>query len=445
MARLPDNKVRLAEGAAFMALMIAVGFGPANCKRPSQTDVPPESPSTEKTAAHPTVDAVFLIVIDTLRADRLSCYGCAEHKTPHFDRAAEIGVRFTRAHTVASWTCPSMGAMLTSLYPRQLGMFEQPAPPGRRFEWRERRGQMSNTVPAYAPSIAQMMRSQGFRTAAFVNQPALNATPSFARGFTEYFYPVSKDKISRAEPDTGQRIHQSWSTNLDSATTDEMLANKFAEWVGAHGREKLFAWVHLMAPHVPYAPPAPFAPPPLPDGRPGSNFQRYDGEVRFTDDLVGRMIDAIERHVQLDRAAIILTSDHGEEFQDHGHHGHGHSFYREVNRVPLIVAAPSILAPKTIEADVRIIDIAPTILKLAGVDRFSDGLSGTSLLSVISGRSRPLPVFAEGKLYGNTQRCFVDNGFKLIAGEVDGRLELYDVVADPAELNNLAAQLPRRV
>ncbi len=393
----------------------------------------------------PSVDAVILIVIDTLRADRLSCYGYTENQTPHIDRAAEKGVRFTRAHTVASWTCPSMGAMLTSLYPGQLGMLERPVATGVRHEWRQHRPQLSMIIPPYAPTIAQMMKGQGFTTAAFVNQPALNATQSFARGFGEYFFPISKDELGCIKPEAGQRVFQAWATNNFTAVTDEKLVDQFVDWLAVHGQEKIFAWVHLLAPHVPYAPPAAFAPPPSPDGTPPSNSQLYNGEVRFTDALVGRLLDAIKEHVHLDRVAVILTADHGEEFEDHQLFGHGHSFYREVNRVPLIVMAPSLFEPAVVESDVRIVDIVPTILEMTDLGELSSGLSGTALASTITGTSKPLPTFAEGKLYGDTQRCLIDDGFKLITTEVDDRCELYDVVADPKELNDLAARDAERV
>ena len=122
----------------------------------------------------PPPKGVFLIVVDTLRPDRLSCYGYEKHSTPHIDQLATTGVRFTRAQSVASWTLPSMGAMLTSRYPTQLGLVEHPADGRLKFAWRTKRRQLNYRLGPEPATLAERMRAIGYQTAAFVDQPALS-------------------------------------------------------------------------------------------------------------------------------------------------------------------------------------------------------------------------------------------------------------------------------
>jgi arylsulfatase A-like enzyme len=139
--------------------------------------------------------AVFLIVVDTLRPDRLSCYGSKRYATPNIDRLAEAGVRFTRAQSVASWTVPSMGAMLTSRYPTQLGLVERPGPEGKRFEWREKRRQIKYTLPLNVRTLAEIMDEAGYYPAAFVNQPFINFKDGFLQGFAQWCYTTGENQL----------------------------------------------------------------------------------------------------------------------------------------------------------------------------------------------------------------------------------------------------------
>ena len=144
--------------------------------------------------------AVFLIVIDTLRADRLSCYGYKSHQTANIDALADRGVLFENAFTNASWTVPGMGTIMTSLYPTQLGLVEQPASPGRRFAWRDRREQILYTLSLSMTTLAEVFHGAGYQTAGFVNQPALNNRDGFVQGFDDWFYPVGGDTVIHRDP-----------------------------------------------------------------------------------------------------------------------------------------------------------------------------------------------------------------------------------------------------
>jgi len=387
----------------------------------------------------PAPDAVFLIVVDTLRPDRLSCYGCATHTTRHIDRLASMGVKFTRAQSVASWTRPSVGAILTSLYPTQLGLTEVPAGPGRTFQWRERRKQQSYAIPPHAKTLGEMLSNGGFRTAAFVDQPGLNSNKGYQRGFDEWYYPTGLDIIERHDSDH-TFSPQVWPSTKYAYQSDLALVREFDSWLSEHGKEKVFVWLHLLTPHRPYSPPAEYAPTPSPtDGSKPTPSQRYDGEVRAVDDMIGLTMDAIERHVGLNRSLIVFTSDHGEEFGEHGMSEHGHSLHREVIRVPLLIAAPSIPRGRTIDDYVRLIDILPTTLGITGMASAAPStLQGTDLLPIITGEEAHLPVFSEAMLYGSTERSLIEHGFKLMYDEQGEQYRLFDVVADSQEAIDVA-------
>lgn len=386
-----------------------------------------------------TPEAVFLIVVDTLRADRLSCYGYDKVRTPNIDELAARGVKFERAQTVASWTRPSMGAMLTSLYPRQLGFLEQPVPPGTVLEWRKRRIQLVTRLQSHARTAAEMFATAGFDTGAFVNQPALNATTSFGRGFSDYYYPKTGGGIVRQGDENKTFQLQEWGTLKEAYAIDAALIEQLKVWLKDRPDKKVFVWLHLLTPHRPYLPVPPFNPP-APEGlEVASDSVRYDAEIRGVDALVGEAIHAIEQYAGLERSLIVFTSDHGEEFDDHGHREHGHTLHREVTRIPLIMTAPSLLPIRTVESDVRIIDILPTMLAMSGVTKPTDYvMEGVSLVDMIASHRDPLPVFCEGMLYGSTERTLTSGGFKLMYDEQGEIYTLFDIMADPTEMKDVA-------
>ncbi len=395
--------------------------------------------------------SVFLIVVDTLRADRLSCYGYARHQTPNIDRLCERGVRFSEAHAVASWTLPSMGALHTSLYPRQLGLLEQAAHEGQRFGWATPRKQEQWGLFSPAPTLGEILQTAGFSTAAFVNQSALNHTATFARGFRDYFY-VTTDGVERLAEGEEREIQEEYST-VEAYHCDSALVAKFEEWIARdRSSERVFAWLHLLTPHYPYLPIDPDAP------RPRWSWRRfkevedpelsdlYDAEVRGIDGLVGRIVRSIEKHVGLDRSLIVLASDHGEEFRERGQVGHGHSVHREVTRVPLVFFAPRVVSPAVVEEHVRLIDVLPTVLDLLGLKSFTPGhIEGASLVPALSASLVSRPVYVEGVLYGGAKRSLTTDGHKLIFDIQENRYSLFDLKTDRLEEVDVAANQPERV
>jgi arylsulfatase len=394
-----------------------------------------------KSEAPRPVEAVFLIVVDTLRPDRLSCYGSENHSTPHIDRLAQSGVRFTHAQSVASWTVPSMGSMMTSLYPTQLGLVERPGPEGKRFQWREKRRQIKYTLPLNVKTLAEIMGDAGFYPAAFVNQPFINFKDGFLQGFAQWCYTTGEKEIQWH--DTGVPIPSiEFPAGTDLGRADRLLVDEFSGWLERNAGKRPFVWLHLLKPHWPYLPARRYMPGYPADPRRIQPSDLYDGEVREIDDMIETVLTAIDAHVGFERSLIVFTSDHGEAFGEHGMHEHGHSLHREIIHVPLIIQSPSLPAGRTVESQVRTIDIPPTILELStAASHAPAGMEGTSLLPMIRGSGGDLDVFSEGMLYGSTERSLLSGGYKLMFDEqAAGQYALFDISADPLEMNDLVLE-----
>jgi len=381
--------------------------------------------------------AIVLVVVDTLRPDRLSCYGYAEHRTPAIDALAARGVRFDGARAVASWTVPSMGAMLSSKYPRQLGLIERPVSEDTLLAWRDRRDQLRLTPAHSVRMLAEAMSERGLATAAFVNQPGLNVSDGFLQGFDEWYYPKSPEEIVRH--DTRESLpYRPWAPSLTAAyEIDGRLVDTFGQWLEAHATDRTFAWVHLLTPHRPYNPVTAHAP------RATDPSARYDAEIRATDELVQRLVTAIDRHVGLDRALVVFTSDHGEAFGEHGMEEHGHTLHGEVLRVPLVITGDGFPPGTTVDAPVRTIDVAPTLAHAAGAA--TTGMEGVDLRGWLAAGAEPLPVYAEGMLYGSTEHALLRNGWKLMTDTQVERPALYELARDPDELSDRSDEQPAHV
>lgn len=384
-------------------------------------------------------EAVFLIVVDTLRADRLSCYGYDAHETPNIDRIAAMGVQFDNAVTTGGWTVPSMGAMLTSMYPTQLGLVEAPGNTCA-FKMRERRDQWEYSIALGFNTLSETMRAADYHTAAFVNQPVLinRHHKGFAQGFTEWYFPVSADTIlwRDSRPGSEKPPPHAETTWKELFRADSALVASFVDWLPKVKERKLFVWVHLLTPHWPYRPPVRFG---ATDRSKPSEL--YDAEIRYTDEMVGEILGAIERAVGFDRSLIVFTSDHGEEFGEHGGKDHGHSLHRECLHVPLIMAGPQTPRGKRVASYARLLDVMPTVLRQAGVDPIDvDEILGSDITPLFDGAELIQPIYSEGMLYGSTERTLIGGGFKLMWDEMGDEYRLFDVAADPGETNDVAAQ-----
>ncbi len=398
--------------AALAAGVLLAGAGIA-CRRPA-TPAPAEPAQFELLGGvEPDQLNVILVTIDTLRVDRLSCYGSTLVETPQIDRFAAEGVRFENAASTVPFTLPAHTSIMTGTYPPRHGVREN----------------VGYTVEDGAATLARSLRDSGRDTAGFVSAFVLDSRWGIAQGFDHYF-----DDFSLEEMET---------PNLGSVQrSGDVTVAEAVRWLDERGRPSpFFLWLHLYDPHDPYTPPEPYK----------SRYpsQPYNGEVAFTDSLVGRFREALEAHGLLDRSLLILTGDHGEGLGDHGERFHGFFVYETTIHIPLIIRFPHAVRAGTVAIDpVSHVDLMPTILDAVGLPA-PDGLEGTSLLPVILGSGDGLDreVYSESFYpllhYGWAPlRAIRTDTYKLI--DVP-RPELYDLRNDGYEASNLAPQDPQIV
>lgn len=342
---------------------------------------------------------LLLITIDTLRADRLSCYDPTHVQTPAIDGLAASGTVFTRAFTHVPLTLPAHACLLLGLTPPRNGVRDNG-----RF-----------VVAEEMMTLAELLRSRGFATAAFVGGYPLHSRFGLAQGFDVY------DDRFAAAPGVGREFAESRAGTV---------ADKALAWLEGR-RSPWFLWVHFYDPHDPYEPPGPFL----------SRFKDapYDGEVAYVDETVGRLLAFLRDRGLAAGTVVVLTGDHGESLGDHGELTHGFLTYNPALWVPLVVAAPG-LEPRRTDEVVSHVDVFPTVCDLLSVPGPA-GLEGRSLRPALEGRKvRPRPVYFEclSPYYGR--------GWAPIRGYIDGRMkfvdspipELYDLGADFGESANLA-------
>ena len=391
-------------------------------------------------------DTIFLIIIETLRADRLSCYGYDQHLTPNIDYLAREGTMFLNAQSVASWTRPSVGAIMTSSYPTQLGMVEKEISSVKKYDWRERRKQKSFSMPIHKTTLSDLTKTGGYRNVAFVNQPALSPLKAFRKNFDDFYCPSSSGKIINLKR-APSSVVQDWQSSSDAYENDLALTTKVDQWLNDHHGEKSFVWIHLMTPHRPYLPPPAYDPSPsfVDDyDKQTTESLMYDGEVLAADEIIGNITKIIRNRIGFNQSFIVLTSDHGEEFWDHNMYEHGHSLHREVIHVPLILVSPLLPKGMQISRYVRTIDIFPTILNLAQIDIPSKTkIEGYDLTGFIKDKSIKLPVYSEAMLYGSTERSFIENGYKLMY-EYPDTWRLYEINSDKNETLNISEKSKKK-
>jgi choline-sulfatase len=363
---------------------------------------PKSGPSAPPSARH-----LVLVTIDTLRADRLGCYG-SDVATPHLDAIAREGAMAPQAMAHIPLTRPSHTSLLTGLLPSQHGI----------------RDNVSPALPPQVKTLAPMLKSAGFRTGGFVSSIVLSRQSGLDRGFDVYSDRFQADADDARFLNTLQK-------------RGDLTLGEAVEWLEKAPRtERLFLWLHLYDPHDPYDPPEPYA-----SRYPG---HPYEGEVAWTDELIGRLDGALLRLGLKPDALLVVTSDHGEGLGEHGESGHGFFVYQSTLRVPLLFRGPGILAGAKLGVTARTVDILPTVLELLGVAAPAElKLEGRSLAGALrTGSALPeLPGYAESLLpllhFGwSDLRSLREGRFKYIQAP---RPELYDLEQDPGEIHNLAA------
>jgi arylsulfatase A-like enzyme len=385
-----------AAAVAFAAsLLLALGGG--------RDDGP--APAARRTATGPTPD-VLLVVVDTLRADAPAFSGApGAAPTPHMDALAKEGAVFTVCRAPSSWTKPSTASLLTGLYPSEHGALG--------FE---------SVLPGEASTLAEVLRAAGWRTAAFADNPFVSPEFGFAQGFDAFTgrhpSPLARGtlllrSLSQVRLRVAGGAAYSFGPGVDLGAP--RVLGDAVRFLCADPRPG-FAYCHLIEPHYPYTPPPPFdggrprVDPPHSSGiLPFDSFPEipaedaaimkanYLGEVRAADAALGDALEALRRAGRLENTLVVLTSDHGEEFHEHGGWTHGQSLYEELVRVPLVVRTPKggPGAGRRVDTAVSLVDLFPTILDLAGVAS-STGNSGGSLRPLLRGEDVIMgPQFAE--------------------------------------------------
>jgi arylsulfatase A-like enzyme len=362
---------------------------------------------------------IALIVIDTLRADALPFHGADPAAAPFLGELAERSLVFERAWAASSWTAPSTASIFTSRYPNQHGV---------EYGLRARRGEDGiqsvaiKRLPEFLETIPVFLRSRGYATFGLSANLNIGQRLGFDRGF---------DHFERLAYRKG-----------NDATS---LVSRAIAWKAQLLARPSFLYLHLMDPHRPYERHEQWvaADAPAPD-EDGGQWVSYQSEVRFVDEALGRLFEALD----LMDALVFVTSDHGQEFGDHGGTGHGFQLYSELTHVPLLVQLPGPGARSgRIPHDVSNLDILPTLRFLLGEDP-APGDAGRSLLPLSElGPSRE--IFAMRRADDREARAdklaVLQGRFKLILTEPEGRAELYDLLDDPAEIVDKAAAAPERV
>jgi arylsulfatase A-like enzyme len=346
---------------------------------------------------------VVLISIDTLRADRLPVYGYQKGRTPALDAFAKTAVVFDRAYSHAPQTLPAHASMFTGRLP-----FEHAV-----------RDNLGFTLAPGAVTLASRYRAAGLKTGGFVSAYVLRPETGIGQGFDVFdasFPPMAGDR----SPAQVQR------SGLDTLAAAET-------WLRTLESERFFLFFHIYEPHKPYKPPDRFA-----------GLDPYDGEVAFADEIVGKLLTALQQRGWYDNATVVVLADHGEGLGDHIEEEHGLFLYDEVVRVPWMMKLPrSQSAGRRVTAPIQHIDLFPTLMALGSLAP-APGLRGRDLTPVLSGTGGSLPpqgIYAEALYpryhFGWSElQSLTDDRFRYIKAP---REELYDLERDPGERTNVAA------
>lgn len=414
---------------------------------------------------------VVVYLIDTLRADHSSVYGYQRDTTPFLKQLAASGVVFEDCQAQATWTKASVASLMTSLYSFTHGIIQD-----------------ADRIPDSAGTLAEQMRSAGYVTASIVANPFAGRATGLDRGFDYMLeYPiVLRNRTEQADRGT------------DSAALNKVIF----PWLERHHDEPFFLYAHSTDPHAPYRPPAgyddkwanPAETPEFdrnyahfktereygggtvvnrdacerdhidPDRYIKQSIDRYDGEILHNDHNLQLLVEKLKQEGVLNNTLLVIVSDHGEEFWDHGWTAHGHTLYQELTHCALVMWNPRLLPhARRVSEPVQLIDIMPTILDSTGAPR-AKFMEGQTLLPLARGQAflRRTPVMSSrfahpgaqtnGPIRENRTDTFalIDPKWKLIyrdkARQVGiPRVELYDRAKDRQEAHNVAAQNPAEV
>jgi tetratricopeptide (TPR) repeat protein len=343
---------------------------------------------------------VILISIDTLRSDHLPAYGYTGVATPNIDALRADSILYERAYSHVPLTLPSHTSILTGMLPGDHGV----------------RDNVGYRLASNVPTLQELLKKNGYATGAAVSAFVLRHETGISRGF-DFF----DDDV---QPMEGQTMIG----RVQRDGHETFVAGQ--KWLDAHTDQPFFFFMHLYDPHTPYTPPEPY-------------FSRYpnhyDGEIAYSDSVVGDLIADLKRHGVYDKALIVLLSDHGEGLNEHGEEEHGLFLYREALQVPLMVKLPkSRKAGSTVKTPVELVDVFPTILDRTATAKPATGRRpGESLLDFLNGGP-------SRQIYAETYYPKFHFGWSDLHSLIDGndhfirapKPELYDLATDPGEKNN---------
>lgn len=342
---------------------------------------------------------VVLISIDTLRQDHVSAYGYPRATTPETDRMAGEGVLFENARSTAPWTAPAHASMFTGLPPSV-----------HQLETREDRLRGDLTL------LASLFKQNGYATAAFLNCVYFDRKYGMSEGFDTY---------DVANDDTAERVTQ-----------------KALDWLSGRGRKPFLLFVHYFTPHWDLEPPDPFrgmfasrVPDllygtyehlrgyidpgvPMPDAIRSQIVALYDGEIRYTDQQIGRLLAYLDEQGLRDDTIVVVTSDHGEEFKEHDSFGHAMTLHAEVNRVPLIVRYPGRLPPgRRLTHPVQISDLPATLAELAGIPVAGQFVTHAKSLTPLFEQAPGAPAVESDRVLFVETTAFGPKSFAVVKGD----------------------------
>ncbi len=390
-------------------------------------------------APHRARPNVVIIVVDTLRADGLGCYGAVGDPTPAIDRLAAKGIRFERCVSQAPWTLPSVATLLSGRYPTSHGA-----------------DNFTSVLPKKLRLMAQDFRAAGYATGAVVSHRFVSIQKGFDRGFDSF--------------------DQSNTLGHD-AVTSPGVTKKALQWLGKIEKERktpFFLFLHYFDPHYSYMshegnPPGPPYDGPLKAGMDIWELRKklesastedldfvknlYAGEIRFTDGEIGKVFDYLEERQIARNTVIVFTADHGEEFMEHGWLGHTKNLYDNLVLVPLIIRYPGGDEGSVRRDPAMLVDLFATIENLAGLeahptegrDLFGDDRSDRPCVSEVefdpSGAKYLGRKFLRREMEKRSDmRSIYRAGWKAIENRITGEWELFDITNDPGEIENVAGR-----
>lgn len=385
---------------------------------------------------------VLVVTIDTVRADHCSAYGYGLQTTPNLDRLAREGVRFEDVYAPMPTTAPSHATLFTSHYPLSHGVLKNGFLLDPRFV-----------------TLAEVLAARGYDTAAFVAAYVVHQKFGLGQGFALYDDDF-RGARSTVPGDTweGHDVSEGFDRRADE------VSSRAAAWLERRrdGARPFFLWVHFYDPHWPYVPPEPHRSRFGASAKGGieETIALYDAEIAFADAKLGELLDRLDRTGLAANTLVIVTSDHGEGLGQHGHRQHGLLLYEEAVRVPLVLRWPGRLSRgQTVAGPVELVDLMPTILDLIGASAQGVEPQGRSLVPVLHGGgkaadpARPVVMqrrhFDTRKIEGRSVKgpkfAIRAGRWKYIEAPEEGTQELYDLAADPRELENVADRFPAEV